>query len=34
MFQNPKYLTCGVQRTLPSWLVLLLWHLIERIPNE
>ena len=30
MFQNPKYLTCGAQRTLPGWLVLLLWHLIER----
>lgn len=34
MFQNAKYLTCGAQRTLPSWLVLLLWHLIERIPDE
>lgn len=34
MFQNPKYLTCGAQRTLPGWLVLLLWNLIERIPDE
>lgn len=34
MFQNPKYLTCGAQRTLPGWLVLLLWHLIGRIPDE
>ena len=34
MFQNPKYLTCGAQRTLPVWLVLLLWHLITRIPDE
>ena len=34
MFQNPKYLTCGAQRTLPAWLVLLLWHLIGRIPDE
>ena len=34
MFQNTKYLTCGAQRTLPGWLVLLLWHLIDRIPDE
>lgn len=34
MFQNPKYLTCGAQSTLPAWLVLLLWHLIGRIPDE
>lgn len=34
MFQNPKYLTCGAQRTLPAWLVPLLWHLIGRIPDE
>ena len=34
MFQNPKYLTCGAQRTLPGWLVLLLWHLIDRIPDN
>ena len=34
MFQNPKYLTRGIQCTLPDWLVLLLWHLIERIPDE
>lgn len=33
MFQNPKYLTCGAQRTLPAWLVILLWHLIDRIPD-
>ncbi len=34
MFQNPKYLTCGAQRTLPAWLVPLLWHLIGHIPDE
>ena len=34
MFQNPKYLTRGVHHTLPSWLVLLLWHSIDRIPDS
>lgn len=34
MFQNQKYLTRGVQHALPEWLVLLLWHLIGRIPDE
>lgn len=34
MFQNPKYLTRGIHHTLPSWLVLLLWSLIDRIPDE
>lgn len=34
MFQNPKYLTRGVQCTLPDWLILLLWSLIDRIPDE
>lgn len=34
MFQNPKYLTHGVQCTLPAWLVLLLWSLIDRIPDD
>ena len=33
-FQTPQYLTRGVQRTLPGWLGLLLWSLIDRIPNE
>lgn len=34
MFQSPRYLTRGIQCTLPAWLVILLWHLIDRIPNE
>lgn len=34
MFQNPKYLTRGVQHGLPAWLVILLWSLIDRIPDE
>lgn len=34
MFQNPKYLTRGVQSSLPAWLVILLWSLIERIPDD
>lgn len=34
MFRTPKYLTRGIQCTLPAWLVILLWHLIDRIPNE
>lgn len=34
MFKNPKYLTRGVQSGLPAWLVILLWHLIERIPDD
>lgn len=34
MFQNPKYLTRGIQCTLPAWLVILLWNLIDRIPDD
>ena len=34
MFNNPKYLTRGVQSTIPGWLVILLWHLIEIMPVE
>lgn len=33
MFRNSKYLTRGVQCSLPDWLVLLLWNLIDRIPD-
>ena len=32
MFNNPKYLTKGVQSSIPGWLVILLWHLIEIMP--
>lgn len=34
MFQNPKYLTHGIQCTSSAWLVILLWSLIDRIPND
>ena len=34
MFENPKYLTRGVQDTIPGWLVILLWHLFEIMPVE
>ena len=34
MFENPKYLTRGVQSTIPGWLVVLLWHLIEIMSVE
>ena len=34
MFNNPKYLTRGVRSTIPGWLVILLWHLIEKMPVE
>ena len=34
MFENPKYLTRGVQSTILGWLVILLWHLIEIMSAE
>ena len=34
MFNNPKHLTKGVQSSIPSWLVILLWHLIEIMSVE
>ena len=34
MFNNPKYLTKGVQSSVPGWLVILLWRLIEIMPVE
>ena len=34
MFNNPKHLTKGVQSSIPSWLVILLWHLIEIMSAE
>ena len=34
MFNNPKYLTKGVQSSIPGWLVILLWRLIEIMPVE
>ena len=34
MFENPKYLTKGVQSTIPGWLVLLMWSMIEGMQVE
>lgn len=34
MFDNPKYLTRGVQSTIPGWLVLLMWSTIEGMQVE
>ena len=34
MFNNPKHLTKGVHSSIPSWLVILLWHLIEIMSVE
>lgn len=28
MFNNPKYLTKGVQSTIPGWLINLLWFMV------
>lgn len=33
MFQSPRYLTCGVSLSIPPELVLLLWYLIEAMPE-
>ena len=34
MFNNPKYLTKGVQSSIPGWLVLLMWSMIEGMQVE
>lgn len=34
MFENPKYLTKGVQSSIPGWLVLLMWSMIEGMQVE
>lgn len=34
MFDNPKYLTKGVQSTIPGWLTLLMWSIIEGMQVE
>ena len=34
MFDNPRYLTCGVDATIPLRLQTLLWNLIDMLPPE
>ena len=34
MLTNPKYLTKGVQDTIPSWLILLMWSIVEGMQVE
>ena len=34
MFNNPKHLTRDVQSTIPGWLVLLMWSMIEGMQAE
>ena len=34
MFKNPRYLTCGVDATIPPRLQSLLWNLIDLLPPE
>ncbi len=33
MFQNPRYLTRGVQETIPPELQLLMWNALETLPE-
>ena len=33
MFDNNRYLTCGVDRTIPLELQLFLWECVERMPD-
>ena len=28
MFNNQKFLTCGVMAEIPSWLIHLMWHMV------
>ncbi len=34
MFDNKRYLTCGVDSTIPLELQLFLWECVERIPRD
>ena len=34
MFENPRYLTSGVDATIPPYLQLFLWQCIDRLPEE
>ena len=29
MFNNQKFLTCGVMAEIPSWLTNLMWHIVH-----
>ena len=34
MFNNQRYLTCGIQAVIPPQLQALLWNLIDLLPHE
>ena len=34
MFENPRYLTAGVDATIPPYLQLFMWGCIDRLPEE
>ena len=34
MFNNPRYLTCGIQAVIPPPLQLFLWNCIDLLPEE
>ncbi len=34
MFNNPRYLTCGIQAVIPPPLQLFLWNCIDRLPDD
>lgn len=34
MFNNQKFLTCGVMAEIPSWLIHLMWHMVLTMEVE
>ncbi len=34
MFDNQKFLTCGVMAEIPSWLINLMWHMVLTMEVE
>ncbi|GAA6503878.1 hypothetical protein K350107B32_02710 [Agathobaculum butyriciproducens] len=34
MFNNQKFLTCGVMAEIPSWLTNLMWHMVLTMEVE
>ena len=34
MFENQKFLTCGVENEIPSWLINLMWHMVLTMEVE
>lgn len=34
MFNNPKFLTRGIESGIPSWLVRLMWHMVLTMEAE